>query len=124
MAARQRDFLSTIPAANLEARLGAALTVARSALLEARNAQGYWNGELSRSAISTATAVCALTVFERELQSGSAAIEARTSRGLEWLAANVNADGGWGDTILSGSNISTTTLGWAVFGIVPGAEEK
>ena len=36
--------------------------------------------------------------------------------GLSWLAANQNADGGWGDTTKSLSNISTTTLCWAAFG--------
>jgi squalene-hopene/tetraprenyl-beta-curcumene cyclase len=33
--------------------------------------------------------------------------------GLRWLVANQNADGGWGDTDRSISNISTTALGWA-----------
>lgn len=108
---------------NLHARLSSALTLARSTLLEARDARGCWTGELASSALSTATAVCALAVAGRQGSSFSQAT-AQISRGLDWLAANVNADGGWGDTILSLSNISTTTLCWAAFGVAPGAEEK
>lgn len=37
------------------------------------------------------------------------------SRGLTWLAEHQNKDGGWGDTVLSISNISTTMLANAVF---------
>jgi squalene-hopene/tetraprenyl-beta-curcumene cyclase len=37
-------------------------------------------------------------------------------RGLDWLSRHVNPDGGWGDTDLSISNLSTTTLCWAAFG--------
>lgn len=109
---------------NLQLRLREALDLARSTLLEARNAQGHWTGELSSSALSTATAVFALALAERHGQSGSTRTAGQLARGLAWLAANVNADGGWGDTILSKSNISTTTLCWAVFGLVPGAEAK
>jgi squalene-hopene/tetraprenyl-beta-curcumene cyclase len=36
-------------------------------------------------------------------------------RGVEWIAAHQNADGGWGDTLRSFSNISTTMLCHAVF---------
>jgi squalene-hopene/tetraprenyl-beta-curcumene cyclase len=93
-------------------------------LLEARDAHGHWTGELSSSALSTATAVCALAMVQRRAKAGAADVAAKIARGLDWLAANVNADGGWGDTTFSLSNISTTTLCWAVFGMVPGAEEK
>ena len=109
---------------NLPSRLRAALTLARSTLLAARNAQGHWTGELSSSALSTATAVCALTLCERHGQSGSPRTAPHISCGLDWLAAHANADGGWGDTTLSLSNISTTTLCWAAFGMVSGAAEK
>ena len=34
------------------------------------------------------------------------------------------ADGGWGDTAQSKSNISTTALCWAAFGCVPGVSEQ
>jgi len=36
--------------------------------------------------------------------------------GLAWLAAHRTADGGWGDTARSQSNLSTTALAWAAFG--------
>ena len=84
---------------------------ARTALLSERNAAGHWEGELSSSALSTATAVAALTLVDE--QQYAALIE----RGLRWLAENQNTDGGWGDTTLSFSNISTTLLCWSVFGI-------
>ncbi len=61
-------------------------------------------GELSTSALSTATAVMALHAanpFEHR---------ERIDAGMRWLAANQNADGGWGDTTRSFSNISTTML--------------
>jgi squalene-hopene/tetraprenyl-beta-curcumene cyclase len=40
--------------------------------------------------------------------------------GLRWLADHQNADGGWGDTVRSRSNISTTALCWAA---LSGAQE-
>jgi squalene-hopene/tetraprenyl-beta-curcumene cyclase len=85
------------------------LANARRALLEARNAKGHWEGELSSSALSTATAVFALSLHPKWRENPLVA------RGLEWLQTNQNADGGWGDTIKSLSNISTTALCWAAF---------
>ena len=35
-------------------------------LLEARNGNGYWEGRLASSALSTATAVVALSLADRE----------------------------------------------------------
>ena len=106
-------------------RLRHALELARNELLAARTQDGHWIGELSSSALSTATAVCALAVVAKHdpsLRTPHSAL--RIQQGLDWLAHNVNADGGWGDTTLSLSNISTTTLCWAAFGVVPGADEK
>lgn len=103
-------------------RLHRALQRARNELLAARTPEGHWAGELSSSALSTATAVCALAIADRE--SRTTDHESRIARGLDWLAAHINADGGWGDTTVSLSNISTTTLCWAAFGVVPGADEK
>lgn len=87
-----------------------ALAIAQQSLLDARAPGGHWLGRLSSSALSTATASCALAIADREKN------HARIVAGLRWLAANINADGGWGDTTKSLSNLSTTTLCWAAFG--------
>jgi squalene-hopene/tetraprenyl-beta-curcumene cyclase len=77
-------------------------------LLAARTPEGNWEGELSSSALSTATAVVALSIA-CDTRGDRALVE----RGLAWLTGNQNADGGWGDTPVSHSNISTTALAWA-----------
>ncbi len=85
-------------------RLRAAYITARDALLAERVPAGHWVGELSMSALSTATAVMALHLanpFEHR---------ERIDAGTKWLADHQNDDGGWGDTIKSFSNISTTML--------------
>ena len=107
-------------------RLHRALAKARAALLAERGSHGHWEGELSSSALSTATAVTALELWQRSAKEQSAVSGQRSTieSGLRWLAEHQNADGGWGDTVLSFSNISTTALCWAAFGAVPGAEAK
>ena len=97
-----------------QGRLRAALKKATVELLAHQNAQGFWEGELSSSALSTATAVTALAVARRE--SRISASQSPIESGLHWLAQHPNSDGGWGDTTKSLSNISTTTLCWAAFG--------
>ena len=91
--------------------LQATLHNARAALLGERTVDGHWEGELSSSALSTATAVAALTLADDTKNA------TYVDRGLTWLATHQNDDGGWGDTTLSFSNISTTLLCWSVFGI-------
>jgi squalene-hopene/tetraprenyl-beta-curcumene cyclase len=88
-------------------RLEAALATATRELLTELGSHGHWTGELSSSALSTATAVVALTAVNRE-QHGDL-----ITGGLRWLAEHQNSDGGWGDTVKSRSNISTTALCWA-----------
>jgi squalene-hopene/tetraprenyl-beta-curcumene cyclase len=87
--------------------LEAALRNARTALLRERVDAGYWEGELSPSALSTATAVFALHHASPEAHAGL------IERGALWLVTHQNGDGGWGDTVDSVSNLSTTLLGWA-----------
>ncbi|MFP4057012.1 MAG: prenyltransferase/squalene oxidase repeat-containing protein [Candidatus Brocadiia bacterium] len=82
----------------------------RRRLLAARVPAGHWRGRLSSSALSTATASLALAQVDRQAHGPL------IGRGLKWLAGHQNADGGWGDTVLSASNISTTLLSWAAFG--------
>jgi len=84
-----------------------------------------WSGKLSASALSTATAVVALALAKRAGALPEPPPDGLIGRGLDWLAKNANPDGGWGDTIQSRSNLSTTTLVWAAFGIWPaGAEAR
>ena len=80
-------------------------------LLDSRNASGYWEGKLASSALATATAIVALALTDRQR------FDALISAGIGWLAAHRNSDGGWGDTVLSISNISTTALAWAAFAV-------
>ena len=97
------------------------LTRARQALLDGRTAAGIWEGALSSSALATATAVFALHTFveyatrlppeeEESILDARAekACRQAVSDGLTWLALHQNRDGGWGDTTISFSNISTT----------------
>ena len=90
-------------------------------LLAERNSAGHWTGELSSSALSTATAMTALILARKNstLPIPQAAIES----GGRWLAANRNSDGGWGDTVRSRSNLSTTTLCWAALGAAGARDE-
>jgi len=90
----------------------------RARLLEERHPAGHWEGELSSSALSTATAALALTLAARAGVAG-ARHEALAARGRAWLAAHQNADGGWGDTRTSPSNPSTTALSWTALGLAP-----
>ena len=103
-------------------RLNRAVARVNEELLAAIGLDGHWVGELSSSALSTATAVTALSLVQRE--QGHTHHASRITNGLDWLARNQNTDGGWGDTTLSLSNLSTTTLCWAAFGAVPGAGTK
>ena len=97
-------------------KLDQAIANARAHLLSLRNAAGHWEGELSSSALSTATAVVALhTVDAREHATVIAS-------GVRWLIANQNADGGWGDTTISKSNLSTTLLCWSAVRLFDAAE--
>ncbi|MFN3325303.1 MAG: prenyltransferase/squalene oxidase repeat-containing protein [Bryobacteraceae bacterium] len=82
-------------------------------LLARRTPGGWWEGRLASSALSTATAVEALAIARPNEPWAQEQIEG----GLAWLARTQNSDGGWGDTILSNSNISTTSLCWAAFQI-------
>jgi squalene-hopene/tetraprenyl-beta-curcumene cyclase len=89
----------------------------RQLLLDRRNTSGWWTGRLSTSALSTATAVMAqLLAWQRTADAAEKSrLQARVTGGLAWLASHRNSDGGWGDTLLSFSNISTTMLAHATF---------
>ncbi len=76
-------------------------------LVSQRNKEGFWEGMLSSSALSTAVAIVALK------KSGNKAYEERIAQGLRWLKSNRNNDGGFGDTAMSLSNVSTSLLVYA-----------
>jgi len=83
----------------------------RTTLLSQRAPHGVWMGHLSSSALSTATAVFALSLIARQ------AHDDLIGRGLHWLAEKQNPDGGWGDTIDSPSNLSTSLLVYSALSI-------
>jgi squalene-hopene/tetraprenyl-beta-curcumene cyclase len=95
-------------------RLLRAYQTALTALLAERTPEGHWLGELSTSALSTATAVSALALVQKH-SPPPALHEKLIAGGTAWLAAHQNPDGGWGDTVKSVSNISTTMLCRAAF---------
>jgi squalene-hopene/tetraprenyl-beta-curcumene cyclase len=97
-------------------RLERAYQTALAALLAERTPEGHWVGQLSTSALSTATAVSALALV-RQHDPAAPAHDDLIAGGAAWLAAHQNADGGWGDTVKSFSNISTTMLCRAAFHI-------
>lgn len=101
-----------------EKEISAALENARAALLAERNSQGHWTGELSTSALSTATALVALGSVDESAYRDS------ISRACRWLRENRNEDGGWGDTTKSFSNISTTLLVWSALSRFGGEEAR
>ena len=90
-----------------------ALEQVTRALLNSRNAAGHWEGELSSSALSTATAIFAMGLYQKFSKATQARLSGLIDNGVSWLIQTQNPDGGWGDTILSISNISTTVLCWA-----------
>lgn len=77
-----------------------------------RHASGHWEGRLSSSALSTATAIVALALVDRDKHA------VHVAAGAQWLCDHQNADGGWGDTTLSKSNLSTTLLCWSALHLV------
>jgi len=101
----------------------------RDQLLAERTATGHWVGELSTSALSTATAVSALSIVLRSAKETAFAehkpteISAAIGQGIQYLVTHQNDDGGWGDTELSYSNIATTLLGIAAIHLADAATE-
>ena len=106
-------------------QLLSAYQTARRDLLAQRVPAGHWVGELSSSALSTATATSALAVVAAHTGEDSRREACRqlAARGVDWLARCQNDDGGWGDTDKSLSNISTTMLARAAVHLAGKAEE-
>jgi squalene-hopene/tetraprenyl-beta-curcumene cyclase len=93
---------------SLDFRIRASIEILLSELTVAKQGQPNWLGKLSDSALSTATAVSALSVCRQttDTQRFDSIIE----KGSVWLSHSQNADGGFGDTDRSLSNIATTLL--------------
>ena len=109
--------MSTTPV-DTDAVVATTLASACQQLLAARTDAGHWEGMLSSSALSTATASFALWLYAQHGPETGAEPDCDECRrlgqaGAAWLAKHQNADGGWGDTVDSPSNISTTVLCWA-----------
>ena len=73
-------------------------------LLQKRNPVGYWEGRLSSSALGVAVSITALHFYDAILNTSE------ILSGLNWLETNLNADGGFGDSPGSVSNVSTSLL--------------
>ena len=96
----------------------AALDAVVRRLLDRRAAPDHWDGRLASSALSTATAVLALHTAalndqESPPRATGSSLDHVVSAGSAWLLQHQNPDGGWGDTIRSRSNLSTTAIVWA-----------
>ncbi len=96
-------------------RTRATLTQLRRELLAQRGAAGHWTGQLSASALSTATAISAISAMsvspvaagnDRQSVDASEFVES----GIAYLRREQNEDGGFGDTDRSYSNIATSFL--------------
>lgn len=75
---------------------------ALDALRKCRCADGFWEGRLASSPLATAVACCALA-NEKEAGADLAGAHA-------YLKGTQNADGGWGDTARSKTNLAATLL--------------
>jgi squalene-hopene/tetraprenyl-beta-curcumene cyclase len=105
-------------------RIRNAIQVLHGELQQLKGTSSHWTGELSTSALSTATAVSALSVSRNAYakspwtlpppssgrDQGPAKWDKLIERGSVWLSRAQNADGGFGDTDRSLSNIATTLL--------------
>lgn len=80
------------------------LNILSQQLLEQRNEHGFWDGQLSSSALGVAVSIVAFHFYDPHKY------EEEIDRAIQWLNKNQNADGGFGDSPESLSNISTSLL--------------
>ncbi len=92
-----------------ERRIANAYAKVKHDVFAERGHAGHWVGQLSSSALSTATTVSALALVRRH-DPRQTTLEPIIEGGIRYLIRAVHSDGGWGDTDLSDSNISTTML--------------
>jgi squalene-hopene/tetraprenyl-beta-curcumene cyclase len=82
----------------------------RDRLLAAFAPARPWTGRLSGSAVATAVAAFALSRADARAHAEA------VGKALDWLAVRQNADGGWGDSPESPSNLAATLLAWSAVG--------
>jgi len=106
-------------------QLSQAYQTARRDLLAERMPAGHWVGELSSSALATATATSALCTVAEQTEDTARRNACRqlSARAIDWLACSQNHDGGFGDTPKSFSNVATTMLVRAAFQLAGAAED-
>ncbi len=80
-------------------------------LVNELNDEGFWTGSLSPSALGVAVTVAALHFYDaaensREIQLG-----------FDWVSANINDDGSFGDSPESPGNVSTSLLVFAALNL-------
>ena len=80
------------------------------------NADGFWTGRLSSSALGVAVALAALHFHDAKEHRDE------IQKGLNWLKANINTDGSFGDTPESPGNISTSLLVYAALNLYSGKD--
>ena len=102
----------------LAADLDAAIDSLVHRLQQRRAGPDHWAGHLASSALSTGTAVLALYLTARLEHPSAPELRRAVARGAAWLVEHQNADGGWGDTVRSRTNISTTAIVWAALSVV------
>jgi squalene-hopene/tetraprenyl-beta-curcumene cyclase len=90
-------------------------------LLDRRTAADHWQGHLASSALSTGTAILALHLAGED-RKDCVDVGRFVAAGTRWLVGNQNGDGGWGDTIRSRSNISTTAIVWGALSTMSAEE--
>lgn len=99
------------------------LTALARRLLDARARPDHWEGHLSSSALSTGTAVLALHLTAQRRGPAGESLKPLITAGVRWLVEHQNDDGGWGDTIRSRANISTTAIVWATLSMLASHEQ-
>lgn len=81
------------------------------------NSDGFWEGQLSSSALGVAVAVAALH-FDDPLGNS-----VEIQKGIKWLHRNMNEDGSFGDTPESPGNVSTSLLCYAALNLYAEKDE-
>lgn len=87
-------------------------------LLKMRSHDGMWRGLLSSSAISTSVSVFALQRIDAQRYAS------QIQAGVAWLHQTMQADGSWGDSVESPSNMTATLLTYVSLYAVGEAPEQ